>query len=265
MYTINLNVQIVIKIDNSSLFMLLPIALKWRLYRCDLLIFIFKMKRSSLPFVISSRPESNSVRCCGCKSSVNSDSLRLGVREYKTTSWFHYQCFWTKCIYKNHLRGVQGNILLELVDGLHQIGPCDRNKLIVNASAASAESQKKKPETVFEGSEADGDYELDDNTFDLGNLVCVAVIKIQSNVLVSIRKYFIPRGRHVAKPTKFGISLTADQWLKLESQAEDISAAITTTQKALKDKDKERPGKCTKTKSEANNPGNMFSCRTRIV
>lgn len=148
----------------------------------------------------------------------------------------------------------------ELVDGLNELGLSDRNKLVVDSTATTAEGRKVKPEAIFEGSEAGGDYELDPNTFDLGNLLCVAAIKIQSTVLVSIRKYFIPRGGLIAKPTKSGITLSSDQWLKLESYFDDVCDAISTTQKSIKDKEQEKRGQKDKNKikqSETDSPGTL--------
>ncbi|XP_076083460.1 uncharacterized protein LOC143054351 [Mytilus galloprovincialis] len=212
------------------------------------------MKRvKTLPFIVSSQPTKVDIRCCGCKSLINSDQLRLGVREYKSSSWFHYVCFWTNCYYRNHLRGVDGNTLAELVDGFSGIPPSDKSRLLTDASSAPSIGRRKsgsKLEIPYEGSEADGDYELDDNTFDLTNLVCCTVTKVQTNLHVSIRKYFVPRGRTCAKPTKYGISLNCEQWNKLELQVDDINSAIATTQKTLKEKEKEKDKKDCKDKNK---------------
>ncbi|CAG2197491.1 unnamed protein product [Mytilus edulis] len=154
---------------------------------------------------------------------------------------------------ENHLRGVDGNTLAELVDGFSGIPPSDKSRLLTDASSAPSIGRRKsgsKLEIPYEGSEADGDYELDDNTFDLTNLVCCSVTKVQTNLHVSIRKYFIPRGRTCAKPTKYGISLNCEQWNKLELQVDDINSAIATTQKTLKDKEKEKDKKDCKDKNK---------------
>lgn len=213
--------------------------------------------KNTRPFVVSSNPHKVQIRCCGCKSLVNSDRLRLGVKEYKSTSWFHYSCFWTNCCYRNHLRGVDSHTLSELVDGFHGISQSDKIKLLGDGSASSIEPRKhgSKLEIPYEGSEADGDYELGDNTFDLTNLVCAAVTKIQTNLFVSIRKYFIPKGCSCAMPTKYGISLNRDQWKKLEGHVDDINSAIKTTQKILKEKDKTKRTDKSKMKSPDECPG----------
>lgn len=192
------------------------------------------------PFVIKYMNDSDS-RCKGCKSKIGSGSLVLGYvadlgadkRVRCQTSWFHYKCFWTLCVYKNHLRGVDPDTLHEIVFGINGLSKADKFNFQNEASSPPAAKRRRTGKSSESGivaakdvgSVENGDYEVNENVFDLSDLVCVTVYKHQTNVYVSIREFFLLRGSNIAKPSKRGIALNKLQWRELCSIQNGIEAA----------------------------------------
>lgn len=214
------------------------------------------------PFVIKYMDDSDS-KCKGCKSKIGSGSLVLGYvadqgpdkRVRCVTSWFHYKCFWTLCVYKNHLRGVDPETLNEIVFGINGLSKADKFNFQNEASSPPISTHRRSNKTPEGsiiagrdvGSVEGGDYEVNENVFDLTDLVCATVYKHQTNVLVSIREFFLLKGSNIAKPSKRGISLNKLQWRELCSIENGIEAA-TKIMAARESKSKESKGKGQKEK-----------------
>lgn len=49
------------------------------------------------------------------------------------------------------------------------------------------------------GSVEGGDYEVNENVFDLIDLLCVIVYKYQINIYVSLREFFLLKGFNIVK------------------------------------------------------------------
>ena len=193
------------------------------------------------PFVTKYMDDSD-MKCKGCKARICQGNLVIGsvadLGPEKTkrcmTDWFHYKCFWTCSPYKNQLRGIDAETLNEIVFGISGITKTDKVTFQNEAScppvlsrrqSASGGSQSGVLPVKDIGSVESGDYELDANAFDLTDLVCVSVFKHQTNVFISIRRFFKIRPSNIAKPTKVGISLTKDQWRELTKIQNGITAA----------------------------------------
>lgn len=192
------------------------------------------------PFVIKYMSDSAS-KCKGCKFKIGSGCLVLGVVADQgpdkpvrcRTSWFHYKCFWTSCVYKNHLRGVDPETLNEIVFGINGLSKADKFNFQNEASSPPASSRKRTGRSTESsiiaakdcGSVEGGDYEVNENVFDLTDLLCVTVYKHQTNIYVSLREFFLLKGSNIAKPSKRGISLNKLQWRELCSIQNGIEAA----------------------------------------
>ncbi|XP_062619361.1 uncharacterized protein LOC134280925 [Saccostrea cucullata] len=216
------------------------------------------------PFIIKYMNDSDS-KCKGCKSKIGSGSLVLGYvadqgpdkRVRCLTSWFHYKCFWTLCVYKNHLRGVDPETLNEIVFGINGLSKADKFNFQNEASSPPASTRRRSSRTSESniiaakdvGSVESGDYEVNENVFDLSDLVCATVYKHQTNVFVSIREFFLLKGSNVAKPSKRGISLNKHQWRELCSIQNGIEAA-TKIMAARDSKSKDAKGKDKKSRGD---------------
>lgn len=218
------------------------------------------------PFVIKYMSDSAS-KCKGCKFKIGSGCLVLGFVADQgpdkpvrcRTSWFHYKCFWTSCVYKNHLRGVDPETLNEIVFGINGLSKADKFNFQNEASSPPASLRKRTGRSTESsiiaakdcGSVEGGDYEVNENVFDLTDLLCVTVYKHQTNVYVSLREFFLLKGSNIAKPSKRGISLNKLQWRELCSIQNGIEAATKImAAREFKSKEAKSKGKDQRVKEE---------------
>ncbi|XP_033727584.1 uncharacterized protein LOC117316915 [Pecten maximus] len=190
----------------------------------------------SQPFTCSYVPDK--CVCVACQRTIDRGCLRIGLVRGQGSDTrldsYHSSCFWEKCPYKQHVRETSLDRLtfVELFHGFEGMLSHDRLKLEQDACKPPGKFKRKHRHIGLVASGTDdvsldgGDYELDDNTFDLSNLICVHVFRYKLDVYVSIREYFKPVNATVAKATKTGISLTSRQWNTVCRKRYGIDSAL---------------------------------------
>ncbi|OWF52801.1 uncharacterized protein LOC110447284 [Mizuhopecten yessoensis] len=197
------------------------------------------------PFVCSYT--NDKCACIACQRNIDTGCLRIGNLRGQVSDWYHPPCFWEKCPYKHHGRGTNLDrlTLVELFHGFESMLSHDKLRLEQEACKPPEKFKRNHRHNGLvasgdhEVSADGGDYELDDNTFDLTNLICIHVFRHNLDVYVSIREYFKPSGAAVAKATKVGICLTAKQWNKVCRKRFGIDSAL----KAIGDKPTKKKAK----------------------
>lgn len=163
--------------------------------------------------------------CINCQRNIDKGCFRLGLvrgqgSEVTRHDWYHPTCFWEKCPYKQHVRGTNIDRLtfVELFHGFESIAASDRMKLEQEACKPPAKLKRNHRHSGLVANGNDdvsldgGDYELDENTYDLSNLICIHVFRYKLDVYVSIREYFKAVNATIAKATQVGIALKSSQW-----------------------------------------------------
>ncbi|PIK37731.1 Activated RNA polymerase II transcriptional coactivator p15 [Apostichopus japonicus] len=84
--------------------------------------------------------------------------------------------------------------------------------------------KKQKPEKKKEKSKEDGDDQ--EHMYALSRQKFVNVREFRGRILIDIREYYDAGGE--MKPGKKGISLTVEQWRKLEEKVDEINDSIKT-------------------------------------